>query len=560
MRLRTKLIASYALVVLLAIVAAGALALPLFQDYQNRLYEADLQRTIREKSLALDQTVRKMLVDSKDAPFRDAFPKQNATGTGQIWPTENPPIEAVREAFGRAAQNGMRVLVVRPRLNNERLVLVDTEPDPAKSWVGAVFPVGRAQNVVITPTPATNSGTKVVAAPTATPTSELINNTRYFYEQFQRPSDNTTYYLIFRQLSGSGPNLFGLNQQGKPAAVIYATIFPAPPPPDVFEDMLGSFALAGLVALVISLVAGLLLARSLSRPLVRLTQASEAIAKGDYSHTVPPEGGYELARLAESFNYMSDEIEEYQRMQRELIGNVSHELKTPLTTIRGFSQAMLDGALRRPEDFASSAEIIHGETERMIRLVNSLLDLSRLESGQVQMARDELDLVEILDKAVTGFGPRAQAAEIKLVGQFDPVPLILGDADRLRQVFNNLIDNALKYTLPGGQITVSCRSNGRSVVASVADSGVGIPEADLGHIFERFYQTNKARSREVEGIGLGLAITREIILAHKGKIEAQSKVGQGTCFMVMLPALPPTTTPPSKQIPVQAEEREKAVL
>jgi histidine kinase len=363
----------------------------------------------------------------------------------------------------------------------------------------------------------------------------MVNNVRYFYDRISLPSDETDYNFIFRPSGLDMPNLFGLSAQGRPLEVIYAAVFPSPLQPNVWEDMLWNLSLAGLAALLVSLVAGLLLARSISRPLVKLTKASEALAKGDYSHTLTLEGGYELARLAKSFNYMSDEVEEYQRMQRELTGNVSHELKTPLTTILGFSQAMLDGALRRPEDFASSAKIIHSETERMIRLVHGLLDLSRLESGQVQMARDELDLGEILERIVIGFGPRADTAGITLVSQFETLPPLVGDSDRLHQVFNNLIDNALKYTPSGGQITVACRPNGYYLETSIIDTGPGIPEEDLAHIFERFYQTNKARSREVEGIGLGLAITREIIYAHKGKIEAQSKVGRGTRFIVMLP-------------------------
>jgi len=310
--------------------------------------------------------------------------------------------------------------------------------------------------------------------------------------------------------------------------------------------MLWNLSLAGLAALLVSLVAGLLLARGISRPLVRLTKASKALAKGDYSHTVPPEGSYELVQLAESFNRMSDEVEVYQRMQRELIGNVSHELKTPLTTILGFSQAMLDGALRRPEDFASSAAIIHSETERMIRLVHSLLDLSKLESGQIQMARREINLTEVLERVVAGFGPRAEAAQVVLLCQLEALPLMLGDADRLQQVFSNLVDNALKYTAIGGEVKVTCRSSGPDIVVNVTDSGVGIAEEDLRHIFERFYQANKARSREIEGVGLGLAISREIVLAHDGKIEAQSKPGKGTRFIVMLPGLAAFTQPSVK--------------
>lgn len=554
MRLRTKLILSYILVVLIAIIAAGTLALPLLQGYQNNLYNAELEGFQRQQANSLDKTLRRVLsTDVNAALFKQYLPtKPNTT---KIWSPDPAPIERVREVFTFEDQ-GLRILAIRVR---DGQVLVDTESDQGKSLLGYSF--GSRRPRIPTPVPATPTvpAGQPVPASTSETSQIIVNNVRYYVDQLSLPNDNNIYNFVVRPYGLDGPNLFGLNAQGKPVEILYAAIFPSPPPPNVVEGVLLNLILAGVAALVVSLVAGLLLARSLSRPLVRLTKASEALAKGDYSHTVPPEGGYELARLAESFNQMSDEVEEYQRMQRDLIGNVSHELKTPLTTILGFSQAMLDGALRRPEDFASSAEIIHGETERMIRLVHSLLDLSKLESGQIQMARKELDLQAVLEGAVTGFGPRAEEVGVILISQFDPLPLMLGDADRLRQVFNNLIDNALKYTPSGGQITVACRSNGRQIVASVSDTGSGISETDLAHIFERFYQANKSRSREVEGIGLGLAITREIVHAHGGKIEAQSKVGRGTRFIVMLPALPSGPTPKEQLSTTHSEEREKAL-
>jgi signal transduction histidine kinase len=542
MRLRTKLILSYALVVLLAIVAVGALALPLLQDYQNKRYEAELDRLQNRQAGVFDQVLRRLLFDANNSPFKPYFPPKSGPKT---WPAEAPAMEAVRETFTNE-DRGLRIIAIRVR---DGQVLIDTEGETAKSLVGFSFG-RRPRTSVPTPAPGDNQSPP--------PDNILrINNVNYLLDQMALPNDSTTYNFIVRPYGLDGPNLFGLNNNGRPVEMIYAAIFPPPPQPNVFEDMLLNLLLAGLAALIVSLVAGLLLARSISRPLVRLTKASEAVAKGDYSHTVRPEGGYELARLTESFNHMSREVEQYQRMQRELIGNVSHELKTPLTTILGFSQAMLDGALRRPEDFASSADIIHSETERMIRLVNSLLELSRLESGQVKLARNELDLQEILERVVTSFGPRAEAAQVKLITDFAPLPLMQGDADRLRQVFNNLIDNALKYTPVGGQVTVACRSNGRSIVASVTDTGVGIPEEDLQHIFERFYQANKARSREVEGIGLGLAITREIVHGHGGKIEAQSKVGQGTRFTILFPAL--AAGPAAKGSNQETDLKEKAL-
>ncbi len=563
MRLRTKLIISFALVVLIAVVASGAFALPLLQDYQERRYEAEVQRNLREKAETLNQALFDKILNTNpnSALIKEALPVSNSKTT-PTWPTETPPIERIREVFKEQAQaRGLRLLVIRPR---DRLVLIDTEPEATRSFQGIRVPARRPGTVP----PPTSSGSGLTPSKG---TAELLGDkiqigTRDFYsfDQVFLNEDKTSkgvkqpYYLVFRAIANSGPNLFGLNALGRPSDVIYATIFPAPPQPDVWGDMLPNLALAGLAALLLSLIPGWWIARTISRPLVKLTQASEALAKGDYSYTVPVEGGYELSRLAKSYNYMSQEVEAYQRMQRDLIGNVSHELKTPLTAILGFSQAMVDGALKRSEDFAGAAEIIHGETERMIRLVNSLLDLSKLESGQVTMAKVKLDLTEILDRSVKSFAPRAEAAGIRLVRQFEEIPIFAGDPDRLRQVFNNLIENALKYTPAGGQLTVSCFYKEGYIKVSVADTGAGISAEDLGHIFERFYQANKSRSREVEGVGLGLAITREIVNAHGGKIEAQSKVGAGTRFIVSLPANldGPISRPPL----IQTGEPEKTLL
>jgi signal transduction histidine kinase len=267
------------------------------------------------------------------------------------------------------------------------------------------------------------------------------------------------------------------------------------------------------------------------------------VAKGDYSHIVPREGGQEMEQLADSFNHMSKEVEEYQRMQRELIGNVSHELKSPLTAIRGFSQAMVDGALKRPEDFARSAEIINAETDRMIRLVQGLLDLSRLESRQVQMSRNLLQLEDVIDHSLESFQPRAAQRGVSLVRHLYPLPPLLGDYDRLRQVFNNLLDNALRYTPPGGTITARCRVAGATLVATVSDTGQGIAPEDLPHIFERFYQADKSRSKDTGGLGLGLAISREIISAHGGRLEVFSTLGQGTTFTIVLPSVSGSSQP-----------------
>jgi signal transduction histidine kinase len=199
---------------------------------------------------------------------------------------------------------------------------------------------------------------------------------------------------------------------------------------------------------------------------------------------------------------------------------------------------MLDGALRTPDDFSFAAGIINKETERMIRLVHSLLELSKLESGQVKMAQDRVQIEEIVGDTLSSFEPQAQQQTVRFIKNLYPVPPMLGDQDRLRQVFNNLLDNALRYTPAGGSVTVSTRAANANIVITVSDTGQGIAPQDLPHIFERFYQADKSRSKEAGGLGLGLAICKEIIAAHQGKIEVNSMVGKGTTFTIILPATP----------------------
>ncbi len=528
LRLSTKLIVTYSLVALIAVVASGAVALPLLQNYQDDRVDEERQRITLEFTEQID-FVRNAISNRQSAfnPFKENLTTNpNAPSNARAWPA-TPGVETVRQKFRDLAQlrNNLRIVVL---VGNNNEVQVDTDPDSAKSLQGLSF-----------------SGTKIVD-PTPSP-----NAVRAPAPGFSLTASNGRQYnLFYRIIRGdNAPNLFGIDNKLRPNPYVIAVVVPEVAAPEVWRGLVPIMAVAALVALLVSFVVGLLLARNLSRPLVRLTQATQAVARGDYEHRVAPEGGYELNRLAESFNQMTHDVAEAHRMQRQLIANVSHELKTPLTSIQGFSQAMIDGALRRPEDYARPAEIISQEAARMVRLVNGLLDLSKLESGQAALQRHEMDLAEMLRLSVESFAPRAAAAEIALLADFQPPLMINGDPDRLRQVFNNLIDNALKYTPPGGTIWVRAFRIDNMIQASVRDSGSGIPAVDLPHIFERFYQADKSRRRDlaIEGSGLGLAITKEIVLAHNGKIEATSVEGETTQFVVLLPALvnntPPTLLP-----------------
>jgi signal transduction histidine kinase len=329
--------------------------------------------------------------------------------------------------------------------------------------------------------------------------------------------------------------------------------------PAVVAELGWGFIIAGGIALLVSLLLGVLVARSIALPLKQIAAGAAAVARGDYEHRLPEQGPPEVKRVAASFNVMIGRVEDSQQAMRDFVSNVSHELKTPLTSIQGFSQAIMEGATPDEAARRRAAGIIHQEAGRMARLVEELLDLARLDSGQVVMQKAHLNLAQILAGTLERLRPQAAEKQVQLFKQWDTLPLVTGDGDRLAQVFTNLLDNAIKHTPAGGRVSLTGRvveglprprrvraglvrpdattavsERGNFVEISVADTGPGIPPADLARIFERFYQVDKSRKRG-QGAGLGLAITKEIVEAHGGAIRAESLEGVGTKFTVLLP-------------------------
>jgi signal transduction histidine kinase len=311
------------------------------------------------------------------------------------------------------------------------------------------------------------------------------------------------------------------------------------------------FALAGSIALIVSVLVALLISRTISRPIAQITTASEQIAQGHYDQFIPVSGHDEVGRLATTFNAMAQQVAESHRTTRDFLANVSHELKTPLTSIQGFSQAMVDGSLRTPADYQEAGQIINEEAERMRRLVEDLLFLSKIESGQIGMRQDIVDLGEVLREAVRRYWWQADQNQRRLDLHVDDLPPVRGDARWLGQAFSNLLDNALKFTPRTGEISVSARkeigSIGPGVRIIVQNSGSFIPDGDLQRIFERFYQVDKSRAKldeRLEGSGLGLAIVKEIVQAHSGVVTARSDSRSGTAFDIWLPAVAVSTTGP----------------
>jgi two-component system, OmpR family, sensor kinase len=287
---------------------------------------------------------------------------------------------------------------------------------------------------------------------------------------------------------------------------------------------------AGLVGLVVALVIAALVSRSLLSPLRRVIRGSKQVAAGDYNVSVPVSGATEVRELASSFNSMTAAVRGSQQTTKEFLANISHELKTPLTSIRGYSQALVDGTLTDEQGRARAARVIDGESRRVLYLVEELLDLSRLESGQVDMRFEQVDLGELFARVKEIFALRAQESGVELQVVLPAVPPVRGDFDRLEQVIGNLLDNAFRHTREGN-VKLAAELRGSMVEISVEDSGEGIPAGDLDKVFERFYQ---ADARSGQGTGLGLAISREIVRAHGGNIRAEA-LPDGTRISLRVP-------------------------
>mgnify|MGYP000852386605 CR=1 FL=1 len=233
------------------------------------------------------------------------------------------------------------------------------------------------------------------------------------------------------------------------------------------------------------------------------------------------------------------EIKRLEKMRSDFVANVSHELRTPLTSIKGFVETLLDGALEDPESSRRFLTIVATETDRMVNLVQDLLELSRLEGTDRAWHLVPLDLGGLARETADSYREIAQEADLSLHVEIgDYLPPIQGDATLLRQVIANLLDNAIKYTEPGGHVWLTLSGSDEALHLSVRDTGVGIPTKHLSRIFERFYRVDKGRCRKMGGTGLGLAIVKHIVEKHHGKITVESEYGDGTCFTVTLPAIP----------------------
>ncbi|MEC0247716.1 HAMP domain-containing sensor histidine kinase [Paenibacillus chitinolyticus] len=291
----------------------------------------------------------------------------------------------------------------------------------------------------------------------------------------------------------------------------------------------------GVAVILVSLAVSLLLANRIVRPIREVTDVAQSMAQGDFHNKAVKRHDDEVGHLADTLNYMADEILRNDRLKNEFISSISHELRTPLTSIKGWSETLVSGDLNEKEETLTGLSVISKETDRLIGLVEDLLDFSKLQSGNMKMHREPVDVNRLVKDIYQQFAGNCQRRRMELqISLAENSLYVFGDQNRLKQVLINLLDNAMKFTQENGVIRIMTRTEGSLVQLIVEDEGEGISPEAVKYVTEKFY---KADNRQ-PGSGLGLSICQEIAQLHGGTLQVTSELGQGTTVTVELPRMP----------------------
>jgi signal transduction histidine kinase len=328
--------------------------------------------------------------------------------------------------------------------------------------------------------------------------------------------------------------------EGGTPVILYISPEPSAgfPSPMRLSQAISRFLLWGaLLAVAIALLSTFFLSRRISAPIKALALAARRLGQGDLSERVQLKDKGEMGELAQAFNSMASDLERAEKLQRNMVADVAHELRTPLSNIKGYLEAVRDGVIK-PD--AETIRSLDEEAALLSRLVDDLQELSLAEAGELKLNRQPEDIGEVINKAVAAIQVQAQGKGISLTTDLPAgLPLCDIDSHRIGQVLRNLLENAIAHTGNGSSIMVTAEKQDNRVKVSVTDTGEGIPAEDLPYIFERFYRVDKSRARATGGSGLGLTIARRLVEAHGGKIEAQSEVGKGSRFSFTVPVSSP---------------------
>jgi len=293
------------------------------------------------------------------------------------------------------------------------------------------------------------------------------------------------------------------------------------------------FLWGGLIAVAIALIITFVLSRRILAPVKALTYAAKHLGRGDFTQRVEVKDKSELGELANTFNTMASDLERAERLRQNMVADVAHELRTPLSNIKGYLEAVRDGVIKPDVD---TIRKLDEEATLLSRLVDDLQELSLAEAGELRLIRNATDIADLINQTVAAIQAKAMLKGVSIATELpDRLPHVDIDAHRIGQVLRNLLENAVTHTATGGAITIGAVPQPNWVEVSVIDTGEGIPAEELPFIFERFYRVDKSRARATGGSGLGLTIAKRLVEAHGGEIKVQSEVGKGSRFSFTVP-------------------------
>ena len=339
----------------------------------------------------------------------------------------------------------------------------------------------------------------------------LFSQVKFTYASRLYDNNNTTIGVVFATISSTNIRVF-------------------------FNSIFRLFIFAAVFPIIIMFFAEYFISYKFTKPLRLMAEASRSMAKGDFTKRIPVTGDDEIGELAVAFNQMTNSLVQLESTRRHFIANISHEFKTPMTTIGGFIDGIIDGTIP-PEKQKYYLDIVSGEIKRLSRLVQSMLSLSKLESGELHINPSDFDLLDMVFKIIVSQEQRIEQRGLNISGLEELSPVTLNaDYDLIYQVVYNLIDNAIKFTDENGTISFEINSFNNLIQFKIRNTGEGIKEKDLPFVFERFYKTDKARSAVKDSTGLGLHLANAIISIHGGKISVKSQLNDFTEFTFVLPS------------------------
>ncbi|MFC1866243.1 sensor histidine kinase [Chloroflexota bacterium] len=301
---------------------------------------------------------------------------------------------------------------------------------------------------------------------------------------------------------------------------------------EFLNNLSQSLLLAGFLGIALAIVLSIIFTRQIVAPLSKVTSAARRIKQGDLNQKVDAKGSNEMVELGDSFNSMAETLRYDKELRHNMVADIAHELRTPLSIVQGNIEAMLDGVL--PTD-TENLNSLHQETMLLSRLVEDLRTLSLAETGQLRYHAEALDLKDLAQNVIDGFKTHFETKSIKVSLEAKEVlSSVWADQDRTAQVIRNLLSNAFYYTPEGGSINIRLTSTSKDAVVSIIDTGIGIPPEDIEHLFDRFYRVDRSRARQTGGSGLGLAIVKQLVEAQGGKVWVNSVMGKGSTFSFSL--------------------------